>query len=213
MATCRQVYAATSSSGESLGVVGARDLARFRDTQRLLIPDAQSLLDVGCFYGEWLSFLRLHPKSPTRLVGIDVADNKIARGLELHQDLDLRVGTAEELGFRSAEFDIVTCLEVLEHIPDWRSVLDRLVTIGGRQVLLTVPFQETIIETVCVHCARVTPLYGHLHRFTEESFPEYAGWRRTWGTIRDRDPSRPLAVRLYRLWRPRYAWMYVSYSR
>jgi SAM-dependent methyltransferase len=54
---------------------------------------------------------------------------------------EVRVGRVEELPWKDRSFDLVTCLDVLEHTPDDRLALQELrrVTTPGGWLLLTVP--------------------------------------------------------------------------
>jgi len=78
---------------------------------------------------------------------------------------------------------------------------------------VTVPYREEIIQTVCIHCAKLTPLYGHLRSYTEATFPEVPGWSRSLVRIRERDPGRDWAYRCYRWLVPRYPWLMADYRR
>jgi ubiquinone/menaquinone biosynthesis C-methylase UbiE len=208
--TNREIYDQVLADGGLHGEIRRRDLHRFADTLRWVLPGAESLLDVGCNTGTWLNFAVRH-RAFRRHLGVDVAPSKIEQGRRRFPDLNLRVGFAEEIEPSEGRFDVVTCLEVLEHIPAWEGVFDSLFRLASRQVLITVPYRETIMQTVCVHCARLTPLYGHLRSYTEASFPARAGWSLTLVKLRDRDPDRSITWKVYRLFRPFYPWLLVDY--
>jgi hypothetical protein len=38
----------------------------------------------------------------------------------------------------------------------------------GARLIISVPLQEKVKETVCIHCGRRTPLWGHLQSFSAE---------------------------------------------
>lgn len=89
-------------------------------------PVAQkSILDVGCGGGllsEALAF------RGARVMGIDAGETpiKVARLhlLESGIEVDYQQITAEELAIKKpGAFDVVTCLEMLEHVPDPASVI------------------------------------------------------------------------------------------
>lgn len=101
-------------------------------------------LDVGC--GGGILSEGLAAKAAT-VTGIDLASSAldIAR-LHLHesglQNIDYREQSAADLATeKPAAFDIVTCLEVLEHVPDPAALIDacaRLVRPGGDVIFSTI---------------------------------------------------------------------------
>jgi len=86
---------------------------------------AKKILDIGCGGGILAEAMALKGASVT---GIDMAEMslKVAK-LHLHEselDIDYQLVTAEEFAQQNAgEFDIVTCLEMLEHVPDAASIV------------------------------------------------------------------------------------------
>jgi len=83
------------------------------------------VLDVGCGGGILAESLALRG---ARVLGIDMGEAPLAVA-QLHQlesgaKLDYRRITAEELaGSEPASFDVVTCMELLEHVPDPASTI------------------------------------------------------------------------------------------
>jgi SAM-dependent methyltransferase len=71
-----------------------------------------SLLDVGCGDGRLLGLLS---KSGIKLCGVDPSVQAIGLARALRPDVDYRCTTAKEI---AEQFDLVTAIEVLEHIPD-----------------------------------------------------------------------------------------------
>ena len=60
--------------------------------------------------------------------------------------------------------------EVAEHLEDLPGALAEVAHLlrpGGR-LLVSVPYRETIVEHLCIHCNRLTPANAHLHSFDEE---------------------------------------------
>jgi 2-polyprenyl-6-hydroxyphenyl methylase/3-demethylubiquinone-9 3-methyltransferase len=101
------------------------------------------VLDVGCGGGLLTEALA---QSGALVTGIDLAPTMIdvARLHAIEQGLaiDYRVAGAQELArASSAIFDVVTCMEMLEHVPDPRDTLAslaRLLRPGGQLFLSTV---------------------------------------------------------------------------
>jgi SAM-dependent methyltransferase len=165
--------------------VGPAKLDRWRQTLTFVPRDITSLLDCGCDTGQWLDLVA-KARALSQAVGIDVARNRVEEGKSLHPHLDLRVGYVEDLAALGEEFDAVTALEVLEHIPEWEGVLEMMFQLARKTVLITVPYREQIVQTVCIHCGQVTPLNGHLRVYDEDSFRPRKGWQLQFGWIMKR---------------------------
>ena len=72
---------------------------------------------------------------------------------------------------REGSVDKVIMLEVLEHLPieSQRRLckeIDMVLKKGGT-LIITVPYKEQITYTRCIHCGKLTPLWGHLHSMDE----------------------------------------------
>jgi 2-polyprenyl-6-hydroxyphenyl methylase/3-demethylubiquinone-9 3-methyltransferase len=102
----------------------------------------KTVLDIGCGGGILAEALA---GRGARVTGIDMAEMslEVARMHLLESDLeiDYQLVTAEEFAARHAgEFDLVTCLEMLEHVPDPASIVAaaaRTLKPGGKLLLST----------------------------------------------------------------------------
>ena len=137
-------------------VYGGAALTGFRYSRRLEIltralfdgeraseaaEDAPSILDLGCGDGTWL--LSVAPRV-RRGLGIDLGWSGAADHWEPRENLEFRNEDFMQSALDGERFDIVTCLETLEHCPDPGQVLDRmasLVRVGGR-VGVSVPIEH-----------------------------------------------------------------------
>jgi len=90
------------------------------------------VLDVGCGGGILAEAMASHGAQVT---GIDLAEKplKVAmlHGIESGNAIDYRLVSAEDLAAQQpAAFDVVTCMEMLEHVPDPASVVKACATLA-----------------------------------------------------------------------------------
>ena len=101
------------------------------------------VLDIGCGGGILAEGMALAGATVT---GVDMAEGPLAVA-RLHQiesgaEVDYQQATAEEMADKCAgQFDVVTCLEMLEHVPSPSGVIDsvhRLLRPGGHAFFSTI---------------------------------------------------------------------------
>lgn len=105
--------------------------------------DGMTAVDVGCGGGLLTEALA---KAGAQVTGVDMAEASIgvakAHAEQSGLDIDYHLTTAEQLAAaQPASFDLVTCLEMLEHVPDPASVVAAcaaLVKPGGQVVFSTI---------------------------------------------------------------------------
>jgi 2-polyprenyl-6-hydroxyphenyl methylase/3-demethylubiquinone-9 3-methyltransferase len=106
------------------------------------LADRQAV-DIGCGGGLLAEGLA---RAGARVTGIDMGEAPLAVArLHLHEsglEVDYRQSTAEQLaGSEPASFDVLTCLEMLEHVPDPASVITacaELLRPGGKAFFSTI---------------------------------------------------------------------------
>jgi SAM-dependent methyltransferase len=98
--------------------------------------DGFTVLDAGCGSGRNLDVLARYGAAS----GVDISPHAVAAA-HARGHTDVRLGNVENIPFPDDSFDLVTCLDVLEHMPDDRRVLRELrrVTRPGGALLVTAP--------------------------------------------------------------------------
>lgn len=111
--------------------------ARLREVVEPL--GAQSLLDAGCGEGETLA--RLDGSLPQRIAAVDLDEEAVAFTAGRFPDLDVRRESVYELPFENGSFELVICLEVLEHLDDPGRALAELARVSCRDIVVSVPHE------------------------------------------------------------------------
>jgi SAM-dependent methyltransferase len=119
---------------------GRRQIVR-AELDRLAMPSAARVLDAGCGSGRTLQELVGYGEVSGIELDPDAAEVAGSRG---HGEV--RVGRLEELPWEGGSFDLITCLDVIEHTPDDRVTLAELrrVTKPGGWLLVTVPAYQAL---------------------------------------------------------------------
>jgi SAM-dependent methyltransferase len=111
------------------------------ELDRLALPARARVLDAGCGSGRTLQELVDYGEVQGIELNEGAAELARARGLG-----EVRVGRLEELPWPAASFDLITCLDVIEHTPDDRAALRELwrVCRPGGWLLVTVPAYQAL---------------------------------------------------------------------
>ena len=99
--------------------------------------EATSLLDAGCGEGEALA--RLGDQAPERTAAVDLDRDAVALTQNRLPGVDVSRHSIEALPFEDDSFDLVLCLEVLEHVPEPGAALAELARVCSGRIVLSVP--------------------------------------------------------------------------
>lgn len=130
---------------------------------QLLPKNVRSLLDIGCGKGEIIDTI-LQGNSRIYPVGLETTREPLSfvRSPRL-------VGALPNTPFANNSFDLVLCLQVLEHIhfQQYEESLREIERLAGNYIIIGVPFRENLQEkmTTCNQCQQKSHADGHLRAY------------------------------------------------
>jgi ubiquinone/menaquinone biosynthesis C-methylase UbiE len=112
------------------------------ELDRLPLPAGAHVLDAGCGSGRTLVELVRYGGEVSG-IELDTGAAELARRRGLGE---VQVGRLEELPWDDATFDLITCLDVIEHVPDDVTALVELRRVArpGGWLLVTVPAYQSL---------------------------------------------------------------------
>jgi len=139
---------------------------------------AERILDAGCGEGFVVSYLLQGPPVLSEACSepFDFAQDKLRRRVEGGVLFD--VGDLREMPYGDDSFDLVMCLEVLEHLPDPHRGLRELRRVTSAHCLVSVPHEPFFRATNFLR-GRHVPAWGrdpeHLQHWTARQFRHLVG--------------------------------------
>lgn len=135
-------------------------------------PD--SILDIGCGEGVWTQ--RWAQRLPSgRVVGMDLDSPQLREEWARRSapNLEFQVRPEGPLPFADGEFDMVSAIEVLEHVADPAALLAELARVGHRQLLVSVPREPLWRMLNMLRGAYLSDLGntpGHINHWSRRTF-------------------------------------------
>lgn len=103
------------------------------------VVNGSRILDVGCGGGHYLRSFRARIPTAFHYMGVDITPRYVGLARSAHAsdpDASFQVADIHELPFEDASFDIVTCNNVLLHLPAIKRPLEELCRVSRRHVLV-----------------------------------------------------------------------------
>lgn len=105
------------------------------------VEEGAHVLDVGFGLGYGLNILAIKAK---RVCGVDVDPKVLAYCQDTVRGRNPRLQRLElydgrQLPFMDAEFDVLTCVDVLEHVEDYDAFLEEMLRVSRRGVFISTP--------------------------------------------------------------------------
>ncbi len=128
--------------------------------------DIESLLDVGCGNGLFLSKME------------QITTGKIIQGCEQSMGAiegkicqsDIKQASIDTMPFESNSFDIVSAFEVIEHINfnSYKKSLQEIERVARKYIIISVPNKEKLVNVKCPYCYCEFNACGHLRIFDHD---------------------------------------------
>ncbi len=128
---------------------------------RIMDVHPDSVLDAGCGHGALVC--ALHSKG-VNASGCDIADSRVEIARHACPQVDFFSADLANLPVDDNSFDLVSSVEVVEHVDDPLAVIRQFARAARRYVFITVPYREKMPEGP--HPS------GHQHSFSEKSLED-----------------------------------------
>ncbi len=135
---------------------------RFNLIKKMIGKNSGKILDIGSANGFISNFFN------SDFISLDISQIN-----NTHSSIKIE-GDALCLPFKNNSFNAVIISETLEHIVNPEQTINeikRILTPKGL-LILSIPFNEKISETLCIHCNNLTPVNAHLHSFNLKSISD-----------------------------------------
>jgi 2-polyprenyl-3-methyl-5-hydroxy-6-metoxy-1,4-benzoquinol methylase len=131
------------------------------------------LLDVGSFAGKLLKYAKDKGFEPR---GVEV-NPKLAHHTKDILDIDVINGKIQEVDLPENEFDVITIIDVLEHLEDPRLIIEKLanaLTVNGILIVKVPHYNMQLFKQRVANVLNVSPVgifqsFGHINHFNQKS--------------------------------------------
>jgi 2-polyprenyl-3-methyl-5-hydroxy-6-metoxy-1,4-benzoquinol methylase len=126
------------------------------------------ILDIGCG-NAWVA--KRFCKKGFNVISMDISHTNVKKALE-NYPFENHFGIVADvfnLPFKKNIVDCIISSEVIEHVTNPKLFVENLFRILKPEgaLIITTPYKEKIIYSLCVHCNQPTPSSAHLHSFNE----------------------------------------------
>jgi 2-polyprenyl-3-methyl-5-hydroxy-6-metoxy-1,4-benzoquinol methylase len=148
-----------------------------RVSELVIARSPRNILEIGCGEGFVLRALQdAGVRCPMR--GIDFSETAIADARTRVPEAEFVVQDAAELAADGQRFDLVLMIEVLEHLPDPRRMLEVLTQLAERHVVLSVPWEPFFRALNFARGKHIRALGNdpeHIQHWGRQSFQRFVG--------------------------------------
>jgi 2-polyprenyl-3-methyl-5-hydroxy-6-metoxy-1,4-benzoquinol methylase len=148
-----------------------------RVSELVIARSPRNILEIGCGEGFVLRALQdAGVRCPMR--GIDFSETAIADARTRVPEAEFVVQDAAELAADGQRFDVVLMIEVLEHLPDPKRMLEVLTQLAERHVVLSVPWEPFFRALNFARGKHIRALGNdpeHIQHWGRQSFQRFVG--------------------------------------
>lgn len=149
---------------------------RFSEYGKIVVGvKAKRILDVGCHGGRFTyEISKLFPKAS--IYGIDISSKAINFAKSKYAAMHFQVARAERLPFLHNTFDLVNCLEVLEHVEDPKKVVYEIYKVlkPGGIFIVIIPSENLLFKIIWFFWTHLGPgrvwHHTHIQKFRRNNF-------------------------------------------
>ena len=144
------------------------NICRFSNIVEMLKPNA-AILDVGCFSGNFYNFIKEKRRNINSFTGIDLSEKLIELATTRFPEQTWKVGDCHALPFEDESFDVVTALEIIEHIEEPKKMLAEMmrVTKSNGSVIITTPNNNFVKDPAHVWSYSTTDMFNLLNEISK----------------------------------------------
>jgi len=133
------------------------------------LDKSYKVLDVGCGTGSFLQYLN-DKLGFTNLLGIEYGENQVSFA-QKHRNFPVRVASLDRLYKEGLSFDIVTLIEVIEHVNNLHGILQSITKVlkPGGYLLMTTPNVGTLAFLMNGEFGTFFNAPNHLNYFSDST--------------------------------------------
>jgi ubiquinone/menaquinone biosynthesis C-methylase UbiE len=152
------------------GVISEFLVSIFFKTIKDNIPvDVKNIIEVGCGAGYSTQKLRSFLNHNIDFSACDISPELITLARKMNPDVSCKVGSIYKLPYPDHSFDLVICLEVLEHLEEPEHALLELVRISNKYLIISTP-NEPLWRTLNLlrgkYCRQFGNTPGHINHWS-----------------------------------------------
>lgn len=149
------------------------ELLRYFQILTYIPKGTKEILDLGCGTGFMSCLLA---KKGYKTTAVDMSTERLSLFREKAEKLNIEIKNNDLFEFNENNFDLVICQEVIEHLPDYTKLIDKIEFFlkSGGYAIITTPYKENLNAKTkkCDVCGQYYHTSGHLHSFDEKKFQE-----------------------------------------